>query len=201
MDWRQRFVRRPASNEPGQAHELTFSCFHRYRFLNAERTCQWLANAIDEAREELDFALWAYVFMPEHVHLIVYPRRPQYDIALILQAIKAPVGRKAIRHLRNHAPRWLARITVQRGQGQERRFWQAGGGYDRNVLEAHTLLAMMEYIHANPVCRGLVTRPEDWKWSSAGWQEGKNSLKPDPIDLGGSILLMEARDKRRGGRG
>jgi hypothetical protein len=28
-------------------------------------------------------------------------------------------------------------------------------------------------------------KPEDWKWSSAGWIEGKNSLRPDPIDLGG----------------
>jgi putative transposase len=46
---------------------------------------------------------------------------------------------------------------------------------------------MIEYIHANPVRRGLVTRAEEWKWSSAGWFEGKNSLRPDLVDPG--ILL------------
>ena len=60
-------------NEPGHAHELTFSCYRRFRFLKAERTCQWLAHAIDVARGRWDFELWAFVFMPEHVHLIVRP--------------------------------------------------------------------------------------------------------------------------------
>jgi len=44
---------------------------------------------------------------------------------------------------------------------------------------------MIEYIHANTVRRGLVESPDDWKWSSAGWHEGKNSLRPDVIDFGG----------------
>jgi putative transposase len=193
MDWRLRSMRRPAVNESGHAHELTFSCFRRYTFLKAERTCQWLADAIDQARAEWEFALWAYVFMPEHVHLMVWPKRPDYDIRLILQAIKEPVGRKAVKHLRANAPHWLPRITVQRGRRLERRFWQAGGGYDRNVVEPQTLLAMVEYIHANPVRRGLAGRAEEWKWSSAGWCEGKNTLRPDPLDPGGFCLFLEGR--------
>jgi putative transposase len=28
---------------------------------------------------------------------------------------------------------------------------------------------MIDYLHLNPVRRGLVEKPEDWKWSSAGW--------------------------------
>src|SRR5262245_51890194 len=188
MDWHLRSSRRAAINEPGHAHELTFSCFRRYRFLSAERTCQWLAEAIEAARIELQFALWAYVFMPEHVHLIVYPQLAQYDIRGILQRIKEPVGRKAVKYLRACAPHWLARISVTRGQRTERRFWQAGGGFDRNACEPETLLAMIEYIHANPVRRGLGGRAEDWKWSSAGWSEGKNSLRPDPIDFGGTSV-------------
>ena len=67
----------------------------------------------------------------------------------------------------------------------QRRFWQDGGGFDRNSIDLRVILAMIEYIHGNPVRRQLVERPEDWKWSSAGWHEGKNSLKPDPIEFGG----------------
>ena len=59
-------------DEPGHAHELT-CCYHRYQFLAAERTCQWLADAMNEARRAQPFWLWAYVFMPEHIHLIIYP--------------------------------------------------------------------------------------------------------------------------------
>jgi putative transposase len=186
-------MRRPTVNVPGHAHELTFSCFHRFAFLKAEHTCQWLADAIDEARVEMDFALWAYVFMPEHVHLMIYPWRTNYDIRLIRHAIKEPVGRKAIKHLRDHAPHWLRRVTVRRGKRLERRFWQAGGGYDRNVWELATALAMIEYIHNNPVRRGLAVQPSDWKWSSAGWFEGKNSLRPDAIDFGGLCRFADGK--------
>ena len=184
MDWRFRLQRRPVVNEPGHAHELTFTCYHRYQFLRAERTCAWLATAIDQARARYDFALWAYVFMPEHVHLVVYPRRQVYDIRQIRTAIKEPVGRQAMAYMEENAPEWLPRVTVRRGHRTERRFWQAGGGYDRNIWEVQTLMAVIEYVHANPVRRGLVVQAADWKWSSAGWLEQvwRNLLVPDPID-------------------
>src|SRR5262249_51918094 len=103
-------------------------------------------------------------------------------------------GRKAIRHLREHAPDWLPRITVQHGKRLENRFWQAGGAFDHNAIEPHVILAMVEYIHANPVRRGFVSNPEDWKWSSAGWLEGKNSLRPDPIEMGGLTGFSRGRE-------
>ena len=61
-------------------------------------------------------------------------------------------------------------------------FWQRGGGYDRNVTEPSTLEKMMEYIHLNPVRRGLVEQATDWKWSSANWYvSGKGPLPLDQI--------------------
>jgi putative transposase len=110
--------------------------------------------------------------MPEHVHLIIYPRESKYDIALVRKAIKAPVGSKAVKYIRDNAPDWLPRITRHRGKKTERLFWQSGGGYDRNLVEPGTLMAAIDYIHMNPVRRGLVERPEDWAWSSAAWYLG-----------------------------
>jgi putative transposase len=183
MHHRDRSRRRRAINEPGHAHELTFSCYRRFRFLSAERPCRWLAEAIDRARTKHDFALWAFVFMPDHAHLIIHPRRPGYSISAILQAIKQPVGRRAVAYLEAHAPHWLPRITRHRGGAAERRFWQSGGGYDRNVEEPRTLWSMIDYVHLNPVRRGLVARTADWRWSSAGWFEDAPTvdLIPDPI--------------------
>ena len=149
---------------------------------------------MNEARSKFDFQLWAYVFMPEHVHLLVLPNRSEYKMSAILQAVKEPVGRKAIKFLREHAPEWLPRITVKHGQRLERRFWQAGGGFDNHATDPRVILAMIEYIHGNPVRRGLVNQPEDWKWSSAGWFEGKNSLKPDPLEFGGLTGFFGGRE-------
>jgi putative transposase len=112
MNWTQRLMHRPAIDEPGHAHELTFTCYHRHPFLRAEQTCEWLAEAINKARQELDFLLWAYVFMPEHAHVLVYPRQPIYKVSRILSVIKEPMARKAIRQIRDYAPRLERRSSV-----------------------------------------------------------------------------------------
>ncbi len=63
------------------------------------------------------------------------------------------------------------------------RFWQRGGGYDRNVIEPATLEMMIEYSHNNPVRRGLVEKPTDWIWSSARFYSGDRRvpLLMDPL--------------------
>lgn len=167
---------RRSFNAPSHAHELTFTCYRRYPFLKAERTCSWLAEAINAARIRHDFALWAFVFMPDHVHLVILPRRPVYSMPEILKAIKAPVGREAIAYLESESSSWLARMTRRRGDETERLFWQSGGGYDRNIDEPTTLMSVLDYIHNNPVKRGLVDKASDWRWSSASWFEGSRDL-------------------------
>ena len=169
-------IRRQAINTPGHAHELTFSCYQRFAFLKAERTCQWLADAIQAARVKHSFDLWAFVFMPEHVHLIVRPRQVDYAMPKIIGGIKLPVARRAIRFLEAEDSPWLARITRQRGKHRERLFWQYGGGYDRIITSGKTLLKMIDYLHNNPVRRGLVEHATDWRWSSAAAFEGGTSL-------------------------
>lgn len=170
-------------NEPGHAHELTFSCYHGFKFLQAERTCERLRDSLNAARTEFNFDLWAFVFMPEHVHLLIHPRNSVYDIAVIRQAIKEPVGRLAVDFMRNHAPEWMQRIRVQKDDRVRHLFWQAGGGYDRNTLDPRTLMNMIDYIDMNPVRRGLVSRAIDWTWSSANWYEGdgESPIAIDPI--------------------
>ena len=77
----------------------------------------------------------------------------------------------------------MPRITRRRGDDTERLFWQSGGGYDRNITEPKTLMQVIEYIHLNPVRRGLVERADQWKWSSAAWFLGTGTppLIPDRI--------------------
>jgi putative transposase len=83
---------------------LTFSCFHKFPFLSKERTCRWLADAINKARRDLEYSLWAYVFMPDHVHLVIYPQRAVYDTSEFIKYVKEPVSRDAIAFLKSEAP-------------------------------------------------------------------------------------------------
>jgi hypothetical protein len=71
-------------------------------------------------------------------------------MSAFLQAVKEPVARKAIRYLKETSPERLARVTVHEGRRVRHRFWQPGGGYDRNITSTAVLRAVIEYIHANP---------------------------------------------------
>ncbi len=169
--------RRKSFNDPGHAHELTFSCYQRWPLLGKDRTRQWLIDALGNSRRRWNLELWAYVIMPEHVHILLCPREASYDMALILKAIKQPVSRNAVRYLRRHAPDWLTKLRVTLPSGRvQHRFWQPGGGYDRNIVHEKTAWACVGYIHDNPVRRGLVGLPTDWPWSSARWYEGMDDV-------------------------
>ena len=89
-------------NIPGNAHVLTFSCYRNQKFLLSQRTCQWLIESIEKAREKHQFSLWAFVFMPDHVHLLIQPFEKQYNISNILKDIKAAPARKAVNPTTNH---------------------------------------------------------------------------------------------------
>ena len=170
--------RRKSLDLPNHAHELTFTCYNRYRLLSNERTRRWLVEAFDRARCQLDVHLAAYVIMPEHVHIVVLPQRSEYEMRDILKALKGGVARRAVNVLRRVNQEWLERLTVRRPSGVvERHFWLPGGGYDRNIVTQRALLQAVNYIHANPVRRGLVESPTDWEWSSARWYEGERDVK------------------------
>jgi putative transposase len=166
--------------EPGDARCLTFCCFHRYRFLEKDRTRHWFLESLQAARIKWKFAIWAYVVMPEHVHVFIHPNPQNPKLTGVLRDIKEPVGRKSVRYLRQYAPHWLPRITVREGNRVRHRFWQPGSGFDRNVNQSATVMHEIEYIHANPVRRGLVERAEEWEWSSARWYAG---IRPVPVEI------------------
>jgi len=122
---------------------------------------------LDEARKRQDFDVWAFVLMPEHAHLLIHPRNEKYQTARILMAIKSPIARKILEELRHVSPDLADRLRVAKRDGTlSHRFWQAGGGYDRNLYSPRALRASIAYIHANPVRRGLCESELDWEWSS-----------------------------------
>jgi putative transposase len=198
----------------GEPHFLTFSCYRRLQLLSKDRTRRWLIDAIAEARTIHGFHLWAWVIMPEHVHLLLWPPFDMIGVEEvgspgesrkgliqgILSSIKTPVGMKGIAYLKKHAPEYLQNLSFENENRSYHRFWQAGSGYDENVCETLTLHRIIEYIHMNPVRRGLVERPEQWEWSSArDWMGFAGS--PIQVDRTIPPLLEVPWKDRRAARG
>jgi putative transposase len=75
-------------NLVGHVHFLTFSCHQRMPLLTNDVWCAWLAESLVRCVEKHEMALWAYVFMPEHVHLLVKPLRETYDVSGFLKSLK-----------------------------------------------------------------------------------------------------------------
>jgi putative transposase len=111
--------------------------------------------------------------MPEHAHVLVWPTESEYDISAILGSIKQSVSKRALAHVRRHTPAFLPQMEDRQPNGDVHyRFWQRGGGYDRNVFDPVTVFSQIEYMHNNPVRRELCAKAEDWIWSSAADYSG-----------------------------
>ena len=128
--------------QTGEFHCLTFSCYRRRAYFAAANAMELFEDALQRIRRRYPFVVAGYVVMPEHVHLLVNePARGL--LSKSVQALKLSVSVRS----------------------RQRPFWQAHYD-DYNVPDHDKLVEKLRYIHRNPVKRGLVSKPEDWKWSS-----------------------------------
>jgi len=125
-------------------HFVTFSCFNRLALLETPGARETVEAVLEKTRARHQARVYAYVLMPEHVHLLLN-EPPQILLAQLLKAIK--------------------QITSRRLRGPREKFWQ-DRYYDGNVRGEKARSEVIRYIHRNPVVRGLVAKPEDWPWSS-----------------------------------
>ena len=156
---------------------LTFSTYQRCPLFNNDRIKDLFAARLAHSRAVCRFHLYAWVIMPEHVHLLLWPRLPEWPIPDVLEFLKSPFASDILARWRALDAPVLARLSSDDGP----HFWQAGGGYDRNIWSPRELAEKVRYIHNNPVKRSLCREPTDWAWSSARWFAGDRT-GPVPID-------------------
>jgi putative transposase len=185
----------------GHLHELTFSCYKRKPLLTNDVWRGILAKSLGQSCQDEGFDLIAFVFMPEHVHLLVRPKSTESKVSRLLARTKQPTS-KGIKALLVEAGSSLVeKLTVQERPGKFCfRFWQEGPGFDRNIFSTDALSASIDYVHNNPVKRQLCRRATDWKWSSARFQmDGVHDpdlppmIRPEPHWFDGSGTQIEHR--------
>jgi putative transposase len=137
-------------HESGDLHELTFSCYKRQPLLTNDVWRRRFARSIDAAGEELDLRLAAFVFMPEHVHMLVVPIGCEPAIDGYLARIKQPFSKWVKQQLSEAKSPLVARLTVQERPVKTCfRFWQEGPGYNSRLFARGTGRRVRG--HAKPV--------------------------------------------------
>jgi len=116
---------------------------------------------LEETRFRYGFVVVGYVVMPEHVHLLI-SEPDQGTPSTVMQVVKQRFARELLRRLRRRRSSgqgyfWAA---PEEGHVWQRRF------YDFVVWNPRKRAEKLRYMHRNPVKRGLVLEPEQWKWSS-----------------------------------
>ena len=117
-------------------------------WLQDPRVASMLMHALQygETARQL-YHLYAWVIMPNHVHMVLEPRAAMPGI---MQWLKGRTGRMA------------NRILERTGMP----FWQEES-FDHWVRSAEELQEAIDYVEGNPVKAGLVGSKEQWAWSSA----------------------------------
>jgi len=104
-----------------------------------------------------------YVVMPEHVHLLI--SEPKHGTpSAALHRLKLCSSRTIRGHEKKQARAQL-RLFGKGSVPPLRAFWQPRF-YDFNVYTHGKKIEKLNYMHANPVIRGLVGHPKEWAWSS-----------------------------------
>jgi putative transposase len=130
--------------QTGQLHFITFSCYRRLPYLKDPEPKDTLGHIIEKARRSHNLIIHAYVLMPEHVHLLT-TEPENHTLASFLSVVKGESSKLL--------------------KGDRKKFWQTRY-YDFNTFTTGKFVEKVQYIHRNPVTRGLVTKPEDYRWSS-----------------------------------
>ncbi len=147
----------------GDLHFVTFSCYRRRPLLGTPRSRDCFVRVLAKVRSGHEFLLFGYVVMPEHIHLLLSePKKGTLSTAL--QVLKQNTSR-ALLEKRRKAFEKPQSLGSQQPYTFARVFWQRRF-YDFNVWNTKKVKEKLEYVHANPVVRGLVEHPKDWPWSN-----------------------------------
>ena len=156
---------------------LTSSVVHGLPIFANKVAANIVLDSLEYLQLEKGTTIYAYVVMVNHIHLIAKSDSLVKDIS----ALKSYTARKIIDYLKEHRhTNWLRKLREQKADYKRDRkyqLWQEGY-HPKQIIGDDMMLQKVEYIHNNPVKRGYVDNPEDWRYSSARNYLGKSGLIP-----------------------
>ena len=140
--------------EEGYPYFITTATHKREAIFTDEQTCKILLVALEFFKLTLNYKIFAYCLMPDHIHLILQTMG-RYNFSYVMRMIKGNFSRK------------FNAMHLQQGA-----VWQEGF-YDTGLRNINILLQKIEYIHDNPVRAGIVISPDRYPFSSYTFYHGE----------------------------
>ena len=157
---------------------LTSVPVHRLSVFRTDEIKVVTCKALDEARKSGGFALYAYVIMPDHFHVITDSSRSSADT---LRFINGIIGRRTIDYLKEQGHE--SSLEKLRHETKKKDYRYSVFDHHPNarlLLTEKMLMERVHYTHHNPVRAGLVKRAEDYRWSSVRCWNGR-TLEDEPL--------------------
>jgi len=174
-------------HNPSAAYFVSFATVYWIDIFTRECYFKVLANSIDYCRKQKGMELFAYCFMPSHVHFIF--RANNENPTELLRNFKKYTAQKMLQTIMEHPQEsrkeWLLWMFEKAGKSKgnitKHQFWQ----HHNKPIELWStpvIKQKLEYIHNNPVEAGFVEQPTEWKYSSArNVAELNPAFEIDPI--------------------
>jgi len=174
--------------EENSCYFLTSTTYERKPLFRMDKYAQILCNIIYNLRRRGRMFLLGFVIMRDHFHVLVVPR-DGVKVSWIMQEIKKGSAR-LINQERFSRAQGRARLPDEKEVSKDKgtlgrpgprgdtgsrylgssvtpkKIWM-DEYYDYVIREEKDLVKHLDYIHNNPVKRGLVEKAEDYLWSSA----------------------------------
>jgi REP-associated tyrosine transposase len=153
-------------NNEYAAHFITSTIVQWLPVFTTAASCDIVVRSFEYCREQKGLRVHAWVILDNHFHAIV----SGLELARTLADLKKFTAREILERLKCEGRDWLlnqlAYFCAAHKQGSNHQVWQEGI-HPQSIPSDEIMLQKLEYLHRNPVKRGLVASPEHWRYSSA----------------------------------
>ena len=165
----------------GQAHFVTSTIVDWLPVFTTDAACDILVDALTYCQAQKGLQIYAWVILDNHFHAIVAAQ----ELSRVMAAVKRHTARRIVEEAEARGRGWLldqfARQRARHKVESQHQIWQEGF-HPQELSTDEAMLQKIDYVHHNPVARGLVSLPEHWRYSSAHeWLAGSRPvLRCDP---------------------
>jgi len=158
-------------NAPGQAHFITATIVELLPIFSTSACCDILVASLAHCQQQKDLKIYGWVILDTHFHPVLAAR----ELSSVLRDIKSYTAKLLLEQIATEGREWLLNeLRHYRAAHKSTGFqvWQEGS-HPQAIPTDEIMEQKLDYLHANPVKRGLVASPEHWRYSSAhAWLPG-----------------------------
>lgn len=156
--------------QDASVYYITWSIVEWLPVFISEQACRIITDSFQFCHNHKGLRVNAFVIMPTHLHAIVFDQSFRAaPLEETLTDCRKFTGKALANIVDQSSPKCFGQVLRDASGGdRERRFWQPSR-HPVAILDERFYLQKLNYLHSNPVRKGLVIRGRDWRFSSAAW--------------------------------